>query len=454
MIQEHQYNRHSPKLFAALVKAQSEAKYVKKDQVSNFDANKPYAKSEDIINDCKELLNKHGLALMPLSFSAKPDSAISDPPEADKKTTWLKRPLMTQRYFKFGHESGEFEIIGPIDWPTMPNNMNTNFTAFGGTDTFSLAYTYRDILGMPRLTAQEIKQLELEEQRVIQALAVARAENGLSTPPAEKKKTEAPKEAKPEATKVEPKPAVEKPAVAEPKTEPVKPAAQKSTVIVLQPAGAPGDASAASPPTSAPAAGASSTSSTPASSTSAPTPSGSTAPATAGAPAAQAAPTSPGERPVSGDETRAAMQAAGKAEPAKAGPQQGAASAPETSSTPAGPAGGSPQPSPTPNPPTTNEKPAVSGSPTAGSSTGSTPDQAQVLKDRQTAIFQRLFRYAEKRLVALSGDEGAFAKELNAASGTTLYEIKEDGKKGAFKRPGLTDEAIKKLVPVLQMAGV
>lgn len=424
MIIETFRTQQNGKLFAALSKAQAEARFVKKDKPSNF-GDRPYAASESIIDECKEHLNKHGLALLPIAFAAKPDGAVASPPEADLKTTWLKRPLMTERYFKLGHESGEFEIIGPYDWPTNPNNMNTNFTAFGGTDTFSLAYVYRDVLGMPRLTAQEIKQIELEDAEIKKRLGILAAQAGETVKP----------EPKPEAAKPQEKAAEQKPAESKPK-EIAKPAEKSSTVHQTNPA-VPKEQAL---PNAGQAAGAS-----PAASTLAPS---------AATPAASSAPQSPGEA-------------------AKANPPQGAASAPASPS-------GTSSTSQTESPASSEKSSATSGSVTpagssaspAGSTTasaaasaapasnttttsGTTPAQPagdDILKARQTAILSRLMRHAEKRIKLLSGDATALGLELNTmACAPADKPIMSEGK---FKRSGLTDEAMKKLDGALQMAGV
>jgi hypothetical protein len=385
-------------LFAALAKAQAEAKYVKKDKPSNF-GDKPYAASEDIINDCKEHLNAHGISLLPLSFAASPCDVIAGATESDSKTSWLKRPIMISRFFKLCHESGEFEILGPYDWPTNPNNMNTNFTAFGGTDTFSLAYVYRDILGMPRLTPQEVKQFELEEQKMKQALAVARAENGESAPV--EKKAEKPKEQKAEAKPKEAPAAAEAKAEAPkqeapkqeaPKQEAPKADPAKSTTVAIQPAKQPAPAATVDPNAGAAPAAAN------------PAPSAAT-------PASSTAPTSPGEAAKSGP------------------PQQGAVSAPSASSSPSSTA------IPTTNP----------AAPTPGA-------EDQILRDRQTAILQRLQRHASKRIKELNGDATALEAELNAAGKCPGDKpVMLDGK---FRRSGLTTESIRSLDEALRMVGV
>lgn len=402
------HTQQNGKLFAALAKAQAEAKYVKKDKPSNF-GDKPYAASEDIINDCKEPLNKYGLSLLPLSFTANPCDVIAAATEADAKVGWLKRPIMLSRYFKLCHESGEFEILGPYDWPTNPNNMNTNFTAFGGTDTFSLAYVYRDILGMPRLTPQEVKQFELEEQKMKQAINNAKAENGETVPP-EKPKQE------PKA-KAEPKP--EQKAAAAPAAEAnpapaAKPAeAAKSTQVVTNPAKAPEQAKTPDSPN----AGAQPAAATPAPSAgTAASPPTSTTPGSASTPASSPAPTSPGE--------------AAKLVP----PQQGAASAPGA---PAAPSSSSS--------PSSTASPTTPPAPTPGA-------DDQVLRDRQAAILARLQRHASKRTKELSGDVTALEKELNAMGKCPADKpIMLDGK---FKRGGLTNESIQVLDEALRMVGV
>lgn len=389
------HTQQNGKLFAALAKAQAEAKYVKKDQVSNFDANKPYAKSEDIINDCKECLNNHGLALLPLSFAASPCDVIAAPTENDGKVGWLKRPIMISRFFKLCHESGEFEIVGPYDWPTNPNNMNTNFTAFGGTDTFSLAYVYRDILGMPRLTPQEIKQFELEEQKLKQAINNAKAENGETVPP-EKPKPKPTPEAKPgsASTSAAPKATPETPKATPEQKQATE--APKATQVATNPAKAPEAVKAAAP---GPNVGAQPAAASPAPSVASPT--------------SSTAPTSPGEtKPIP--------------------PQQGAASAPS-----AGPS------------PTTTASQTTT--PTAGAAATSGADD-KVMRDRQMAILARLQRYATKRTKELSGDVTAVQKELNdMGKCPTDKPVMLDGK---FKLSGLTNESISTFDEALRMVSM
>ena len=101
--------------------------------------------------------------------------------------------------------------------------------------------------------------------------------------------------------------------------------------------------------------------------------------------------------------------------------------------------------------------PSASSSPSSTASPATTPSPTpgaddQVLRDRQTAILQRLQRHASKRLKDLSGDATALEAELNAAGKCPGDKpVMLDGK---FRRSGLTTESIRSLDEALRMVGV
>jgi hypothetical protein len=404
------------KLASALVKAQAKATALLRDK-KNPSFDRPYTPSEVIIGESKDLLNSEGLALLALAFESLPEDNLV---ECDAKTTFILRGVTIRRWFKLIHSSGEFEIIGPYDWPTNPNKGAPTNTAFASTDTFSLAYIYRDVLGFPRLTAQEIKILEAEEERAImeanqkKAPVAVPAAAPVATVPhiahAPAKQIEAPKEViKPvEITKpAEAKPAEVKPAE-------VKPAEVKPAEVAK-----PVEPTKAEPVKAA-------------------------EPAKVAEPAKPVesqtitlAPAVPATQPVElkniGDEMVSMLES----DAAKRAAQPAMRTASEIFPNPAPPAVVAPVSSG-----------AATSTPTTTAATPTATGSDDILKARQASMLARLQAFGAKTLKENGGDATAFGALLNATAGT---DVMVDGR---FKRSGLTSDGMKKLEPMLQKAGL
>lgn len=178
---------NTAKLATSLVKAQREAEAIIRKQ-TNPTFNKPYASADMTISESRDCLLKHGLAILPIGFERLPEGPLA---QCDANTTFVLRGVWIRRWFKLMHESGEYEVIGPYDWPTNPTKASPLHLACGATDTLSLAYVYRDVLGFPRMTEAEFRAMEKEEEE--------RAyKDSLSKPPALAPKAQAaPEQRKP-----------------------------------------------------------------------------------------------------------------------------------------------------------------------------------------------------------------------------------------------------------------
>lgn len=381
-VPESMRTKETPKLAKALIKAQIQARAVKKDQKNQFE--RQYASSESIITECKDALNENGLALLFLSLEEKPEATLAG---GDEKTQSFIRSRTLQRFVEIHHESGEFRLLGPFDWQTAPNKANTNFTAFGGADTLQQAYIYRDVCGLARLTDKEMKLLQAEDARA--ALEESNA------------KIAAERAAR-EATAKPPTPAAQTTTPATLTTTPSTPTTTPATLATTQ-----------SAPTTTP-------------STPTTTPKQEAAAASATASAAAAVP------------TPAAAQT--QATAAAAPPSTAATPTPPTGTTPAAPSpseGNGQQVAAAPGAAAT---PAPSAPSPATSPAATSPGDEEKFKHRQLAIIGRMQQtFLNKRLKALGGDRGALATEVNTIAGTEVLTGT------GLKRAGLTDEAMKRL---------
>ena len=157
---ERRASDSTAKLYAALVKAQSEATPVVKDS-KNPHFGYGYAKSETIIGEAKGYLNQNGLALFPTSM----EEVLPRPSygEAEQKSFHIARATSMRCHFKLVHTSGEWEAFGPRDYPVTPEKGAIR-AAWAASNTLALAYIYRDVLGLPRLSEEEFRALEKEQR--------------------------------------------------------------------------------------------------------------------------------------------------------------------------------------------------------------------------------------------------------------------------------------------------
>lgn len=380
----------NPKLASALVKAQAKAKSILRD-TKNPTFERKYTSSDSMIGEAKDLFNEEGLAVLPISFESLPESALV---ECDAKTTFILRPVTIRRWFKLMHTSGEFEIIGPYDWPTNPNKGTPTNLAFAATDTLSLAYVYRDLLGLPRLTLQEIQAMEREEEKALLEANMQKAPVPSPTPKttmpqqpvglaqAPIKQPEAAK--LPEAAKAPEKTVEAKPTVTEVPKQVVETQKTEVTKIMLAPAVTPVT------PT-----------------------------------VLETAKQIGDEMVALIDDGAAKHQAADFTKPVATAPvgltavstPAVAASVPITSE---------------------NTIPTVTA----------TAQADDKLKARQASMLSRLQKYGAKRTPEIGGDLSRLGDEINAFAGNVVMS------EGRFKRSGLTDESMKKLEITLAKCGV
>lgn len=172
------------KLCAALVRAQKAAIGVPKDDKNEHFGFK-YPKSETIIAEAKVYLGEEGLAAFPISCEEilpRPEYG-----EAEKKAFHVARATMCRYYFKVVHSSGEWEVHGPRDYPVTPEKGALR-AAWAASDTLVLAYFFRDLLAMPKLSKEEFQALEAQSAREKEEAAKEAAR----LKPEEPKRVEAP----------------------------------------------------------------------------------------------------------------------------------------------------------------------------------------------------------------------------------------------------------------------
>ncbi|KKN47402.1 hypothetical protein LCGC14_0663150 [marine sediment metagenome] len=134
-----------PKLAAALVEAQRHAKAIAKDGWNKHSEYK-YGKMEDLIEGGKEAMNKAGLALIPGNLDQR--RFVVGPQKVtvyDLVRDWIVI-----------HESGATMPIH-IVWPLyLQSGKRPRDKAVSAADTTMLGYLYRDLLGIPRLAADQM----------------------------------------------------------------------------------------------------------------------------------------------------------------------------------------------------------------------------------------------------------------------------------------------------------
>lgn len=122
-------------VFAALARAQDAAEDVEK-RAKNQHHDYKYASAEAIIG-AKHSLNKEGLTLLPIS---------ADYEQGKLEAGWAD----LRRSYWLTHESGARLIVTQV-WPFQPSRGRPWDKAVAAALTSSLAYAYRDILGLSRV---------------------------------------------------------------------------------------------------------------------------------------------------------------------------------------------------------------------------------------------------------------------------------------------------------------
>ena len=122
-------------LFAALAYAQNEALAVEKDARNDFHRY-DYVSAEAVIG-AKHHLNRHGLALIPLTSSFAPSESMAG-------------HQVLSRDYVLTHEGGGTRLIEQ-KWVFAEGKGRPWDKALAGALTTSLAYLYRDLLALPRV---------------------------------------------------------------------------------------------------------------------------------------------------------------------------------------------------------------------------------------------------------------------------------------------------------------
>lgn len=139
------------KLAAALAAAQKQAKSVQHDGHNTAHGYK-YASAEAIIEESRDALSAHGLALLRVA------SVLHRPTEPIEHVATNRRgesqafhiPVVYQRTDLLLHESGE-SLTLETEWPIIPEAGRPFDKATAAADTASLGYLLRDLLLLPRV---------------------------------------------------------------------------------------------------------------------------------------------------------------------------------------------------------------------------------------------------------------------------------------------------------------
>lgn len=225
------------KLDAALIKAQTEVDAVAKG--ANHPLYGKVATAESIMAAGKEALNQNDIAVLPLANYHVEESNVS---ELDAKVPAMSRGRFSRRFMEVVHKSGEWRIIGPFDFPSVVQTGRPADQAWPGADTRSLGYVYRSLLAIPRITEQEKKQMDRDDEILARKIA---EENQRTVEEKHKKLLEAEamdralkaSDAAVKAAKDAPKPVVD---------------TQTGIIITLTPPQSPGATVLPKPPTDAP----------------------------------------------------------------------------------------------------------------------------------------------------------------------------------------------------------
>jgi hypothetical protein len=146
------------KLYAALIAAQREAQTVPKDG-KNDHFGFSYTKADTMYRHGKALLNRHGLALMPLGLTTSHHVAPTSVIDAGVRKIADMLEYDVTRAFKLVHESGgseEFTFTWPVD---LAGGKKSRDKSVAAADTTLLSYAYRDLLALGRLGEGEVDAL-------------------------------------------------------------------------------------------------------------------------------------------------------------------------------------------------------------------------------------------------------------------------------------------------------
>jgi hypothetical protein len=122
-------------LVSALMLAQHDGRTVAK-RGRNDDHDYAYALAEDVIEEAKCILERHGLALIPAGTKLRRDDAGA--------------PIMAMRWTLVHPSSGQERDLGEWEWPVTVEAFRPLDRAWASADTACLAYFLRDLLQLKR----------------------------------------------------------------------------------------------------------------------------------------------------------------------------------------------------------------------------------------------------------------------------------------------------------------
>jgi len=146
------------KLYAALIAAQREAATVPKDG-KNDHFGFSYTKADTMYRCGKQILNNHGLALMPLGLELSSHEATGVVLVGNQRQVADLTEYDVTRDFLLVHELGE-SVEFSIQWPVdLAGGKKSRDKSVAAADTTLLSYAYRDLLALGRLGEGEVDAL-------------------------------------------------------------------------------------------------------------------------------------------------------------------------------------------------------------------------------------------------------------------------------------------------------
>lgn len=150
----------TPNLNRALAIARERCKAIPKDGY-NTHHKYAYASAEGVFTEQREAMTGSGLSLLPVDEEVVIRDSLTCPPANWEKDKGAKHDplaivpaLWLFRVFELLHVSGEFKRIN-LKWPIVLEAGRTLDKAVAGAKTSSLAYLYRDLLGMSRVHGRD-----------------------------------------------------------------------------------------------------------------------------------------------------------------------------------------------------------------------------------------------------------------------------------------------------------
>src|SRR3990167_1739461 len=157
-----------------------------------------YTSAEAVVTAANEAMQKSGLALIPLLEDVRPVEATGT---GDDGKTFVIAKTVLDRTWILSHESGESLTLRLVGWPVIPEKGRPLDKALAGALTGSLAYRLRDLLQIPRISAEDDisgrDDTDTENHHGVSTNGKPQGHSNGSTPKTDAAKKEAPKPVQP-----------------------------------------------------------------------------------------------------------------------------------------------------------------------------------------------------------------------------------------------------------------